>query len=62
METTTYADVKPQGIAGWCASRCRFGAPTTPAFAVMQGGMGLHSTTRNDDIVRPMGLFGWSTG
>ena len=62
METRTYADVKPQGLAGWCAPRCRFGAPVMPAFAVEQGGVDLHSTTRNDDIVRPMGPFGWSTG
>ena len=59
METRTYTDVKPQGSAGWCAARCM---PVTPAFAVLKGEMEFHSVTRNDDIVRPMGPFGWSTG
>jgi hypothetical protein len=56
----TYADVKPQGIAGWLAVPCGSGAPAMPAFAAQA--MTETLSDRHDAIVRPKGPFGGSTG
>jgi hypothetical protein len=60
VNTRTHAAVKPMGIAGWLAVPCGSGAPAMPAFAAQATTETL--SYRHNDIVRPKGLFGGSTG